>query len=209
MTVNASTCMLCALLALPLASNAAIIENGSFENPMGTWVNSGFNYMAVASGSPAITGWAVANALGRGVAWAQNPTNDGYFASAGSYFVDLSGFGVEAGPNAALTQELRELIVGETYTVGIDYWGDRVTMAIAGTPIAMAASASGAWTRVTATFQATSAQMALSIGYIGASGVAFVDNLTVTGPSAAVPEPGTFVLACAALAALGGRRRRG
>lgn len=214
MTFNANTLVISAILTLPLVGNAAILQNGSFENPLNTWVNTASNYMAVASGSPAITGWTVAHAAGRGVAWAQNPTNDGYSASAGSYFVDLSGFGTEAGPQAVLTQVLQNLVVGETYTIGVDYWGDRVTLAIGGATVATAQSSSTYWTHLTATFQAGGAQEALAVGYNGGSGVAFIDNLTVTGREAggsgagSVPEPGSLALAVVALGAVCGLRRQ-
>ncbi len=213
MTIKSSICAIPILLTLPLAGNAAIIQNGSFENPLNTWTNTFANYMAVPNGSQAITGWAITNATGRGVAWAQSPTSDGYFPSTGSYFVDLSGFGIEAGPNAKLTQVLQNLIAGVSYTLGIDYWGDQVTLTMGGTTIAAPGSAPNGWAHLTTVFQAGSAQESLSIGYVGTSGVAFVDNLTIAGPEArgggsTVPEPGALVLAATALAILAGTRRR-
>lgn len=205
-----------ALTVFPLAGHAAIVQNGSFENPLNTWVNTGFNYMAVASGSSALTGWDVVNASGRGVAWAQSPTNDGYSPSHGSYFVDLSGFGTEAGPDAALTQTLQNLVVGETYTLGIDYWGDAATLKLNGSTLATAGAASNSgWARLTATFQAASSQALLAVGRGGTSGVAFVDNLTVSGREATggggaspVPEPASLLLMATGLAALVAHRRR-
>lgn len=199
-----------ALLLFPLAGNAAIVRNGSFENPLNTWVNTSANYMAVASGSSAITDWTVTNAQGSGVAWALSPTSENYMASAGLHFVDLSGFGTQAGPNAVLAQDLQNLIAGDTYTVGIDYWGDRVSLSIGGTTIATAASASSGWTHLTTTFQAIGSQASLSIGYNGTSGVAFIDNLTVTGREAVVnvAEPDSLGLVAAAIGALGLYRLR-
>lgn len=197
------------LATMPLAGHAAIVVNGSFENPANSWTDSGFHYMAVATGATAITGWSVAGALGRGVAWAQDPTNDGFAASDGSFFVDLSGFGTEAGPNARLEQTLQNLVAGETYTVGIDYWGDRVTLGIDGTQIAAAGAASGGWMHLSTSFVAGGSQALLAIGYLGSSGVAFVDNLSVSGREAggSVPEPGSLALALTALAGAASRRR--
>ena len=207
---------LAAIILLPLAGHAAIVQNGSFENPSNTWVNTSANYMTVASGSTALTGWEVVNAAARGVAWAKSPTNDGYSPSDGSYFVDLSGFGTEAGANAALTQTLQNLIVGDTYTVGIDYWGDAATLKLDGNVISTIGAASNSgWMRLGATFQAASAQAVLTVGRGGNSGVAFIDNLTVTGREATgggntspVPEPASAMLMLAGLAALVAYRRR-
>ena len=76
--------------------NAAIVQNGSFENTANTWVNTACNYMA-ASGNT-ITGWSVGSSATGPVAWGQSITCDGFAAANGSYFVDLSGFGTAAGP---------------------------------------------------------------------------------------------------------------
>jgi len=208
MKIKIGAFLLTTLFALPMAGQAAIVQNGSFENLQNTWTNTEYNYMAVASGSTAITAWNVVGAVSRGVAWAQSPTNDGYSPSAGSYFVDLSGFGTEAGPNATLEQILQNLISGQTYNVGIDYWGDAAKVSIGGTVIATGASSSASWTHLATTFTASSTQELLAIGYSGQSGVAFVDNLTVTGPDSSVgggtvPEPGTMALVIASLGIIG------
>lgn len=214
MTIRRRVWAWAALAVFPLAGQAAIVQNGSFENPLDTWVNTSFNYMAVASGSSALTGWEVVNAGGRGVAWAKSPTNDGYSPSEGSYFVDLSGFGTEAGTQAALTQTLQNLVVGETYTLGIDYWGDAATLKLNGNTLATAGAASNSgWMRLTTTFQAASSQALLTVGRGGSSGVAFIDNLTVTGPEATgntspVPEPSSWLLMSLGLLAWMVRRRR-
>ena len=215
MKIKTPSLLLSVLLAAPAIGEAAIVSNGSFENPLNSWTNTASNYMAVASGSTAITGWDVTNATGDGVAWAKSPTGDGFFPSNGTYFVDLSGFGTRAGPNARLEQLLQNLVAGETYSVGIDYWGDRATLAIGGNVIGTAGSASSGWTPLTGSFVATGPQALLTVGYLSnASGVAFVDNLTVTGPEAGttvggtIPEPGSIALLCAALGLLGAQRRR-
>lgn len=214
MTIRRRVWAWVALAVFPLAGQAAIVQNGSFENPLDTWVNASFNYMAVATGSSALTGWEVVNAGGRGVAWAKSPTNDGYSPSEGSYFVDLSGFGTEAGPQAALTQTLQNLVVGETYTLGIDYWGDAATLKLNGNTLATAGAASNSgWMRLSTTFQAASSQALLTVGRGGSSGVAFIDNLTVTGPEATgntspVPEPSSWLLMSLGLLAWIVRRRR-
>ncbi len=192
------------------AASAAFVSNASFENPGNTWTNTAANYMAVATGSSAINGWAVVNAGGTGVAWAKAPTGESYPAAHGTYFVDLSGFGTQAGPNARLEQTLQNLIAGETYTLSLSYWGDRATLSIDGLQIGAAGLSSNGWSSFSANFQATGSQALLSVGYIGTSGVAFVDNFRISGPEAgvAVPLPGTLPLMLGALGLLGLVRRR-
>jgi hypothetical protein len=196
-------------LALALSAGAAqsaIVQNGSLENLQNTWSNTSCNYMA--AGATDITGWTRGAAATGPVAWGRTTTCDGFAASQGSYFVDLSGFGTVAGP-ASLDQMLQNLIAGETYIVGIDYLGAAPELRINGLAISSSAGGTSGWTGLSASFVATGSQALLSLQNISGSGVVFVDNVTVAGREAggSVPEPGALSLAAVALAALALGRR--
>ena len=196
------------LLALhAAAAPAAIVQNGGLENIQNTWINTSCNYMA-ASGST-ISGWTVGASATGPLAWAKAPTCDGYVASEGAYFVDLSGFGTVAGP-ASLDQMLQNLIAGETYTVGLDYLGAAPELRIGGVAFSAAAATSSGWTHLSASFVATGSQGLLSLKNVSSSGVVFVDNVTVAGREAggSVPEPASWSLVALGLAAAGRRRHR-
>src|SRR5262249_1567711 len=98
------------------ASASSIVVNGSLET--GSFVNTTCGYMALGAGSTTITGWTVAPATTGNIVWANSPTCDGFSASNGSFFVDLSGFG-ESSVNGAIQQGLTTTI-GQSYAFSMD-----------------------------------------------------------------------------------------
>jgi hypothetical protein len=110
------------LLATADAAGASsnLVNNGSLENRSGGWTNTRCNYMSVRPGSKLITGWKATAAQGE-LAWAKGPTCDGYRATKGRFFVDLTGFGADA-PNGALQQRLQTR-AGKRYKFSIDVCG--------------------------------------------------------------------------------------
>ena len=204
-----------AMMLLSGTASASILLNGSFEDLNNNWTNTLANYMAVPGGNSSIADWSV-SASGRGVVWGKNTTSDGYNASQGSYFVDLSGFGNEAGLSV-LSQNIQNLVIGQTYAVGLDFLGQASSLWVGSNHVLNSGNYSQAnsWSHLTGSFVATQTTELLQLkNDWPAASIVFVYNLTVAGPEATsstvgngVPEPGTWTLILPTLLAFGFTRR--
>lgn len=190
---------------------ASLVTNGSFENTAGTFVNTAANYMALSASSTAIPGWTVAPGTVSDIVWGVNPT-DGFTASNGAAFVDLSGFGSNS-PNGSVQQSL-STVPGLQYTFSYDFSGVLSNVSIGTLPLTLTLGpgfnvAGTQWTNAHATFIAPAGSQLLSI-LNGAPGeqIVFIDNVSVelvTPLPAALP---LFVTGLAGLGWLARRRRR-
>jgi len=185
-----------------------IMANGSFET--GNFHNTAFNYDQLPVNSTDLTGWTV---IQNSVAWGVNPT-DGFTASDGVAFVDLTGLSTES-PYGGLRQTLNTT-VGKQYLFSLDVSnsGATETVTVDGSPIQLSAGSSFVrgstlWTTETGSFTARGPQTVLDIIGTGSAGSfnLFVDNVSAT---TAVPEPATWLLLTTGLPILlGYRRKRG
>ena len=175
--------------------------------------------MAIGAGSTAINGWTVAPATTGNLVWAKTPTGDGYSASDGTYFVDLTGFGASS-PNGKLEQLLTGLVSGGMYSFSFDTFGTAAGVSVDGSALSLTAGSTftvgtTSWTTRTGTFVAGGSTALLSIGNVvpGAS-VVFVDHIVVDGPSASTGVPdstptGSLLAAVGLACGFLKRRRRG
>ena len=208
-----ATIVISASLLATSAAHANLLANGSFE--AGAFVNQGNDTMSLAPGSTVITGWTVVTDT---TAWI-GPTNPfGLSASAGSYFLDLTNYQFGA-PFAGMSQVITTA-PGATYSLTFDLGGSNVW----GRPTAITANAAGTsttfttpstgtnndWYQESMQFVATSTSTTILLqGAVGQNYIG-LDNVSADLVSAPVPEPGTWALMVAGLAALGGvARRRG
>ncbi len=189
--------------------------NGSLEDLNATFVNTVANYMSLTAGSTAIADWTVSAGTVNEIVWAKSPTGDSHNAAAGTFFVDLTGFGGDS-PNGAIEQSLIGLLVGQTYSFSMDVEGTLPIVTAGGSGIALSLGApfvvgSDSWTPVTGTFIAGASNELLKIANGNpSSNVVFIDNISVNGPSgsnAAVPEPATILLFGTGLAGMWRRRQ--
>lgn len=157
----------------PLGFTPQRIDNGSFEDVAMTHIPGASNYMEVLANETFVTGWTI----DQKVAWGINVT-DGFDASEGDGFVDLSSFGdTSAGE---INQDLATMN-GVEYLFSIDRQGDGSIVSINGTDIALTAGAmNGSWTTYTATYTATGDITTLEIRKdpTDTTGVVFIDNLS-------------------------------
>lgn len=219
-----------ALAAMPLLLGASLahaqnlLVNGSFEE--GAFVNQGNQTMSPAVGSSAIDGWTVITDT---TAWINVGNPFGLSASDGNRFLDLTNYSAGA-PFAGVSQTFATT-AGATYTLSFDLGGSNAW----GRPDALIASAAGTsvsfttgpastttpnndWYRESMTFTATGATTTLTLqgsvgfNYIGLDNVAVALSSSPGGvtpdPVPAIPEPSTWALMLAGLAAIGGVARR-
>jgi hypothetical protein len=200
--------LLACLIALPSAlhANPNLLHNGSLEDTNQGFVNHAANYMALGPGSTTISGWTVAAGTTGQIVWAKSPTSDGYNAAAGTYFVDLSGFGASS-PNGALQQTLHGLVVGETYNVAFDFFGVASAVQVGGLSVAMGGytpdpHGNVAWMLAYGSFVASATDLLFEVrNPAPGSTVVFLDNLSVTAktspanpPANSVPDGGSPLL---------------
>ena len=202
-------------------ANANLLVNGSFES--GAFVNQGSDTMSLAAGSGTISGWTVVTDT---TAWIGPSNPFGLSASDGSYFLDLTNYQTGA-PFAGMSQAIATT-PGATYTLSFDlgsstFWGrpDAITASAAGTSATFSAPLTGGnndWQHVSMAFTASSALTTVLLQgvtgwqYIGLDN-ASVDLVSGPGPGPApdpgsVPEPVSWALMLAAMAALGATTRR-
>ena len=195
------------------AAASSIVLNGSFEDLNGSFVNSTCQYMTLGAGSTAIANWTVPAATIGNLAWADTPTCDGFSASHGEFFVDLSGLG-NGSPNGALEQQLAATI-GQAYSFSIDLAtinngdiavvvGSELLTLSAGSPVLIGSTS---WTPYTGTFIATTSDPLLTIASAFPATIVFVDNVSIEAQSVAEPASSVALLGFS-VATLGAYRRR-
>lgn len=178
--------------------------------------------MSLGVGSTVITGWTVVTDA---TAWIRGGNPFGLSASDGSQFLDLTNYSAGA-PFAGMSQTIATT-TGSTYTLAFDLGGSNAW----GRPGAIIANAGGTsasfttgpasattpnndWYHETMSFVATSdlttitLQGSVGFNYIGLDNVSVLLSSTEPPPVTSVPEPGTWALMLAGLAACAGTRRR-
>jgi hypothetical protein len=212
------------LAVLATCASAQIVSNGSFETFTGVFAGDGGAQLT--SASTTLTGWSI---VGGEIALLKTPNIYNLAASVGNNFLDLAGYSNGGFPKG-VSQVLTGLTVGQTYAFSMDL-GIRNGACVSGGnnchgPVQASAtigSTSQTFTEASAVegnvwgtfgfnFIATSPSMTLTIDGISLpAGNAFIglDNVSVApGVVGAVPEPETYALLLAGLAALGSVARR-
>jgi len=192
-----------------------LLVNGSFEQ--GAWVLSDANSMVVYGGSSAITGWQVVGAGVQHVAWSNTPSPD-LAAQDGNFALDLTGWtSLNTTESHPTMQQSFATTAGASYLVSfymgaIPLYGDTVQiLASAGNQQGLVFTqgpvTQGGWEQRSFTFVAQGAMSTLQLTGIRADGDYYIglDNVSVT---AAIPEPQTYAMMLAGLAAVGAAARR-
>ena len=206
-----------ALCAATAAQAGNIVQNGSFETLAGPFVNTTFNYMHLGNGSTFIDGWTVSTSTGP-IVLAQSPTSDGYFASDGNYFIDVSGLSDES-HDGAVSQTI-STTAGAAYLFSMDLANindGMVYASVGGNLLSLSAGSSftvgtTAWTTWSAAFTGDALNQApvLTIG-VGNPGsqLDFIDNVSIVRTDVGgVPEPATWALMILGLGGAGATLRR-
>jgi len=189
------------LCSLTVASQANLVLNGSFE--AGGFVPNGQDTMDLAPGSTAITGWTVTTA---NLAWIGPANPFGLTASAGSYFLDLSGYHDNQPYGGVAASAAIATVSGQRYRVTFDLGSDynyntaspSVEVSVTGTPSSATFTAGpvnpsvlNRWESFGLVFTANSASTVISFAGVGADNQKYVglDNVSLV----AVPEPTTIL----------------
>ena len=170
--------------ALVPATNPNLVKNPSFENTKKTWQDTRCNYMSLTAGATTIPHWTVSSTTINEIVWAMTPTCDAHTAAAGTFFLDLTGFGGDS-PNGAVQQTLQNLTVGHTYNFSIDMITDNLPplVTIGGITITLTPSrtikkGNDVWTVEIGTFVAQASSLVLEIQH-QAFEIGFVDSVIV------------------------------
>ena len=204
-----------ALVASFGAAQAALLVNGGFENASAnTTAPSAVQTFTLGIGSTAIDGWTV---IGDDTAWIGG-AQFGLTASQGNKFLDLTNY--QDGPPFGGVQQIVGTVAGTTYTLSFDLGSSSTYI----TPSAVAASvlvvdvgtqtqtftstASGVnnWQSYSMTF--TAANPTTTISLLGTTGRDYIGLDNVTLSVTAVPEPGTWAMMLAGMAAVGSEAAR-
>jgi hypothetical protein len=179
------------------ARSATLVANGSLEDLNNQFVNTAANYMALSAGATSIANWMVSAGTTGQIVGGKSPTSDGHNAAAGTFFVDLTGFGSNS-PNGAIQQTLSGLVLGQSYSFSMDVevvgslplvTVGNLTVSLSGGPPFPVGTDS--WTPETGTFIANATSPVLKImNQTPGQQITFIDNIAVSGPT--VPEPTTI-----------------
>ena len=215
------------LAALATCASAQIVSNGGFETFTGVFGGDGGAQLL--PGATTLTGWAiVGGAANNDIAELRTPNIYNLTPSSGNNFLDLTGY-TNTGFPKGVSQVLTGLTAGQTYAFSMDL-GIRNGPCVGGGdnchgPVQASATigstsqtfteasavAGNVWGTFGFNFVATSSSMTLTINGLSVpAGNEFLglDNVSVTGAVAAVPEPETYALLLAGLATLGSFARR-
>ena len=161
-----------------------VVRNGSFENTMNTWQNTSCNYMALMAGSTRIPNWTVTLTTINEIVWGKTVTCDGHTAAAGTFFLDLTGFG-SVSPNGTVRQTLSNLTISHPYSLSLDAISDHNPPLVSINGIVVVLTPSGTvkrgsdiWTIYKGSFSAPSTNPVLKIQNQGIR-VGFVDNVSI------------------------------
>lgn len=195
-----------ALLAGATQANAAnnLVVNGDFEAQTVVDTSAGFDTFS--SGSLSLVGWTI------DLRTVDLVSNTYWTAAGGNNSLDLNG------TNKGVISQVLSTVVGQVYTLSFDLAGNPVAgptlkgLSVNLGPVGLYSfnttghsTGSMGWTRYTTQFAAVDTSTTLSFASMtkGAAGPA-LDNISVT----AVPEPETYALMLAGLAAVGMAARR-
>ena len=187
-----------------------LLTNGSFEDTT-NFVSGGNDTMDLSVGSTLMPGWTVARS--HYISWI-GPTNPfGITASAGKYFLDLTGY-IDGAPFGGVSQTFATH-AGATYSLTFDLgsdpnYGIQDGLSVSAGSVSDLVFTStndgtqhSLWQSESLSFAATGSSTTIS--FIGDSGQAYIglDNVGVVQTSGGVPEPGTWAMMLVGFAGLG------